>query len=87
MIARVLIVAAAALIGANNAGAEPAQSSRDAQHAQAPSPRLLLASADEVRNPAPAEQQAPQPSKQRRIARVTTCRCGGDAPLQDEQEQ
>lgn len=48
---------------------------------------VALASADEVRTPAPAaDQPAPQPAK-RRFARVTSCRCGDPAPESEQPQE
>lgn len=81
-----MLAAGAALIGTTAVAADPAASSRQPQQADSPAPRLLLASADEVRAPAPSDQQAASTPKRPRIARVTTCRCGDPQP-QAEQDQ
>lgn len=63
-----------------------------ADPAKAPEPQkrpatVVLASADEVRAPAPAaDQPAAQPAK-RRFARVTSCRCGDPAPESEQQQE
>ena len=86
MIARVLIVGAAALVSTSVNGAQPTEPTRNVQSGQASAPRLLLASADEVRLPTQADPQAPAPAKRPRIARVTTCRCG-DTSAPDQHQQ
>jgi hypothetical protein len=55
-----------------------------AQPANRAAPAVLLASAEQVTAPAPSDQATPQP-KPHRAARVTTCRCGGQAEEQPEQ--
>jgi hypothetical protein len=86
MNARFLMIAVAALSAAPAIAADREQQVRDMAQAQPAQPRLLLASAEEVRTPAPAEQQAPAQPKPRRIARVTTCRCGDPQPQPDAQQ-
>jgi hypothetical protein len=77
MTARLMIIAAAALMAGTSATAEPAKP--DNQQANPPSrppAALVLASAEEAQPQAPAaDQPSPAPVKHR-AARVTTCRCG-----------
>ena len=40
---------------------------------------VVIASAEQVRTPA-ADQQASEPAKRKRKARITTCRCGDQTP-------
>ncbi len=86
MHARFVMIAAVALAAGTAASAEPAKA--PAQPATQPANRsataVLLASADQVRSPAPSDQASPQ-SKPHRAARVTTCRCGGQTEEQPEQ--
>lgn len=86
MIARVLIVASATLMSVGATAAEPSPPPREGQQASASAPRLLLASADDVHLSPAAQQQAPEAPKPRRIARVTSCRCG-DVPTQQQDQQ
>lgn len=80
---RFILIAAATLMAGSVNAAEPLkpgpQPAAQPQHAPA---QIVLASADEVRTPSP-DQQASSPPK-RRVARVTTCRCG-DAETQSEE--
>jgi hypothetical protein len=86
MHARFVMIAAVALAASTAAFAEPAKAPAQsaAQPANRPTPAVLLASADQVRAPAPSDQATPQP-KPHRAARVTTCRCGGQTEEQPEQ--
>jgi hypothetical protein len=85
MIARFSLIAAAALMCASALTAEPSKAPAPApaptQHQ--PQPQVVLASAEDAQAPTPADQQSPTPPK-RRVARVTTCRCG-DQQAQPEQ--
>ena len=87
MTARLMFVAAATLTLAGAAiAADPAKP--DLQEAAAPVQphrEMLLAAAD-TKSPAPvANAQAPAPAK-RRVARVTTCRCGDPQPTESQGE-
>jgi hypothetical protein len=81
MYARFVLIAAATLVGSVAFAAQPAkppvQSSTQPQRRPAD---VVLASADQVREAAPSEQQASAPAKRPRVARVTTCRCGDPEP-------
>ena len=85
MHARLMIITAAALTIGTSASAEPAKP-RGPQAAPAASPpaQVVLASADQIRDPAPIANQATPPAKRPRVGRVTTCRCG-DQQDQDQQ--
>jgi hypothetical protein len=76
MYVRFVLIAAAALTSVNAFAADPAkpapQPTPQPQHAQAP---VVLASATDVQEAPPSDQQATTPPK-KRVARVTTCRCG-----------
>lgn len=88
MHARFVLIAAAALMSANAFAAEPhkAPDGSPAQP-QPAAPSLVLASADLVRTPAPAD-QAPAPAAKRpRVGRVTTCRCGDPQPSDADSDQ
>jgi hypothetical protein len=77
MHARLMVIAAAALVVGTSAFAEPPKT-RGAQPAQpAPQPAaVVLASAESVRDTAPDADQPAAPVKRPRAARVTSCRCG-----------
>jgi hypothetical protein len=83
---RFILIAAAALTSASAFAAEPATKPPVQQSSQ-PEPasaHVMLASADDVQAPAPtADQQTPAPPK-RRLARVTTCRCGDQQAQPDQ---
>jgi hypothetical protein len=77
MYARVMVIAAAALMVGTSALAEPPKT-RDAQPAQPATPpaAVVMASAEQIRNVPPSADQQSVPVKRPRAARVTTCRCG-----------
>lgn len=80
MRSRLLIVAVSGLSFAAAAAAEPAKAPvRKAEQPAEQAAPIVIASADEVRTPATA-QQAAAPAKRERRARVTTCRCGDQSP-------
>jgi hypothetical protein len=75
---RACVIAIAALLTVSGpALAEPAKNAADKTAPQQRPAEVVLASADSVHATAPdaVPQQPPVPAK-RRIARVTTCRCG-----------
>ena len=72
----VLIAATLISTGAFAADA-PKPPVQPAAQPQAGSPPVVLASAEDVRAPSNADQQNATPAKRPRVARVTTCRCGG----------
>jgi hypothetical protein len=85
MHARLMVIAAATLTMGTSAIAEPAKT-REPHAAQPASPpaQVVLASADQIREPSPNAEQATPPVKRPRVARVTTCRCG-DQQASDQQ--
>lgn len=86
MLTRFSLIAAATLVSAAAYAAQPSKPSRQPQTHSQPAPTVVpvaLASADEVHVSPVTDPQAPQTPK-RRIARVTTCRCG-DPQAQPEQ--
>ena len=86
MFCRFIPIAAASLLSTSAFAAEPAKAPQPAP-AQQPHPapaQVVLASAQEVQAPAPTEQQQAPAQPKRRVARVTTCRCG-DQQAQPEQ--
>ena len=77
MNARFLVIAAALLAAGSAASAEPPKApAKDMTPQVNRNAPVLLASADQVTPPAPADQNAQPPVKRPRAARVTTCRCG-----------
>jgi hypothetical protein len=86
MHARFVMIGAVALAAGTAASAEPTKAPAQpaAQPANRPPPTVLLASADQVRAPAPSD-QANSSAKPHRAARITTCRCGGQTEEQPEQ--
>ena len=89
MIARFMMIAAAASIAASSAVAEPAKvPSAGTPRGPSRASSVVLASADRiVGTAAPPTQAAPASAKRPRAMRVTTCRCGDSRPQADEQEQ
>ena len=85
MHARLMVIAAAALVAGTPTFAEPVKA-RDSQPPQSASrpAAVVLASADQVGEVAPTTEQQAAPVKRPRAARVTTCRCG-DQQAQDQQ--
>lgn len=74
----VLIVVLAA--GSSALAAPPKGAAHQAPQPLQRSKPVVLASADEVRAPATDPAQQASTSPKRRIARVTTCRCGDPQP-------
>jgi hypothetical protein len=81
MHSRCLIIAATALAFAGSATAEPAKPA--AKPAAERPAEVVLASADQDRPPAVVVQAQAAPAK-KRAARVTTCRCAGQTPQNDQ---
>ena len=80
-------IAAIALMSTNAFAAEPATpAARQPSQQQPASPQMVLASADDVRTPAPAEQREAPQARPHRVARVTTCRCGDTGAQPDSQQ-
>ena len=84
MYGRYLIIASSALAFAGAAAAEPAKPGQPEAKPAAQRPaEVVLASAEQI--PAPATvTPAATPAKKPRAARVTSCRCAGQTP-QNEQ--
>jgi hypothetical protein len=78
------------LIAAMFASASAAEPPKSAPAQPAPLPQhhaVVLAAADAPHSPVPeAAQPSPAPAK-RRVARITTCRCGDPQPTADNEEQ
>jgi hypothetical protein len=85
---RFTMIAAAALMVATAAVAEPAKApgAAAARTPSHPAP-VVLASADRVVGASAPAQASPAPVKRPRAARVTSCRCGAPEAQADEQEQ
>jgi hypothetical protein len=80
-------IAAAAVMTAAGA-AQPAKTdSRQPAPTHIVAAPVILASASEVRAPSTADAQRPADPGKRRIARVTTCRCGDPQPDDAQQDQ
>ena len=79
-----------AISAASIAVAAVAQPGKDEQRAKAakPAPQapVVLASASDIRRPSPAEADRPAQPARRPAPRVTTCSCGDQPPVQDEQQ-
>jgi len=87
MLLRVTLIAAAMMIGSAVAAEAPRGGTPTAVPLQSGRTEVVLASAEAIHAPAPeAAQPSPAPAK-RRIARVTTCRCGDPQPDPDSQDQ
>jgi hypothetical protein len=86
-IMRAQLFAIALLLAPAGAGAaEPAKSNAQAPAAQQAPAKIVLASAEDVHSPSATTQRDAAPAK-RRIARVTTCRCGDPPPDERQQDE
>jgi hypothetical protein len=87
MSARLTFIAASALVLASAAVAgDPAKPDLNGAAASNQPHRDLVLASVETKAPSPvAEAQTPAPIK-RRVARVTTCRCGDPQPTETEAE-
>jgi hypothetical protein len=83
MHSRCLITAAAALAFAGSAAAEPPKPAPQPAPTNRPA-EVMMASADQIRTPALVAQAQATPAKKPRAARVTTCRCAGQTPQNDQ---
>jgi hypothetical protein len=80
------VLIAASLIGTGAFGADAPQAPVEpAAQPQAGSPPVVLASAEQVRTGSNADPQRAAAAKPARVARVTTCRCGGQNAVSDSQ--
>jgi len=82
---RFVLIAATLISTSAFAADAPKVPVQTAAQPQAGSPQVVLASAEDVRAPSNADQQAATPVKRARVARVTTCRCGGQDAVSDSQ--
>jgi hypothetical protein len=88
MTIRALIVAIAASAATASGAAQPSKNeSRPPTPTRPQAAPVVLASATELREQSTAETQRPAEPAKRRIARVTTCRCGDPQPDEGQQEQ
>jgi len=87
-VARLFAIAALALLASGAAtGAEPVKSKAPNAPQPQRSAEVVLASAGPVQSPAPANQMQSSAPAKRRVARVTTCRCGDPQPEPETQDQ
>ena len=87
MNARFVLISAALMSASAFAAESPKPTVQPADHRQPAPAQVVLASAGEAHS-APSEAQSPTPAKRPRLARVTTCRCGGqDSDAQTQPEQ
>ena len=78
------ILIAATLVSTSAWSAEPSKPAPQAPaHNDQPQPKVVLASADNVRDAVSTTQEAPATPK-RRLSRVTSCRCGDQEAQPDE---
>ena len=88
MFSRYLMIAsAAALVATGVSAAEPSKpADKPAAHPANDRPaEVVLASAEQLPTPAAVDQaQATTPVKKPRAARVTSCRCAGQTPPNDQ---
>ena len=87
MYGRYLMIVSAALVFAGAAVAEPAKPANQtaAKPATDRPAEVVLASADQTITPTAVSQaQAATPAKKPRAARVTTCRCAGQTPPNEQ---
>jgi hypothetical protein len=83
---RFVLIAAATLVSGQALAAGPAKPAPKIQpQPEHVSPQVVLASGLDVHTTPPVDPQAAATPK-RRVARVTTCRCGDDAPQPDDQQ-
>jgi len=79
-----------AITAGSMAAVAAAQPGEDEQVAKAPKPAaqtpVVLASANDVRRPSPADANRPAAPPRRPAPRVTSCRCGDPQPEQDQQQ-
>jgi hypothetical protein len=87
MLLRVPLIAAAMAIGSAAVAQAPRGGTPSPVPLQSGRTDVVLASAEAIHAPAPeSAQPSPAPTK-RRIARVTTCRCGDPQPDPHSQDQ
>lgn len=83
---KVLTILAAALIAGSVAAEPPKNKAARQAEANPRSAEVVFAAAETPHAPAPDTQPNAAPAK-RRVARVTTCRCGDPQTEPDSQEQ
>lgn len=87
MKARFVLIAVTLISTSAFAADAPKAAVQGAAQPQADPPQVVLASADEMRPASPGDRQSAAPERRPRVARVTTCRCGGQELDADEQPQ
>jgi hypothetical protein len=86
MCTRLMVIAAAASMLGTSAFAEPPKPhGAPATQPATPPAQVVLASADQIRDPVPTAEQVTPPVKRPRVGRATTCRCGDQQASSDEQ--
>jgi len=86
-ITRAPIIAFAAVLASGTAGAAgPVRSSGPTPVEQQAPAKIVLASADDAHSQSVSVQAETAPAK-RRLARVTTCRCGDPQPVESADEE
>ena len=88
MIIRMPLMTIAAIAAASAAVAEPPKA--DQRPASSPAPTatpVILASAQDVRQPGPSQGERPADRPRRVAPRVTTCRCGDPQPTAEQPDQ
>lgn len=88
---RFLWLGMAAVVTATSASAAPAPNAERRDSAAPKVAEVMLASASQIRSSATAAAAGAQPeaapAKRPRAARVTSCRCAGQAPAPDQSNQ
>jgi hypothetical protein len=87
MRARVIVIAAMMTVGSAALADPPKDPQASASSPQKPAAEVVLASADTARAPVPETARPNTAPAKRRVARVTTCRCGDPQVDPDTQEQ
>jgi hypothetical protein len=82
---RFALIAVASLVTSSAFAADTAQPPAHPTTEQQRPAQVVLASADDTHSTATASDQS-SPAPKRRIARVTTCRCGDPAPSEGDQQ-
>ena len=83
MTARLMVIAVATLsLSAFAGAAAPTSAPADKNHAPSRQADIVLASAETAHPADQAETQRTAPPVRKRVARVTTCRCGDTVPAE-----
>lgn len=87
MTARLMVTAAVMLsLSAFARAAAPTAAPADKNHAPSCQADIVLASAETAHAPDQAEAERTAPPVRKRVARVTTCRCGDTVPAETPDE-